>query len=169
MTGRFELYKDIRDRYRFRLKTDSGRNILASEGFRKKADALDAIVSVMQNAPEAALLDQTAPSGEPGTEEDFMPDPQHPSETAPAISLSEDFDAAREDLDAAGEFLEETSEAFDTSVPYLDELGEDFEETRSDEEIDIRRMQKKKKKKKNKTKKRQQAEFAAHQKKHKKK
>lgn len=60
MSGKFELYKDVRNRFRFRLKTDEDESILTSDGYEKKAFALDAIVSVMKNAPEAAIIDQTA-------------------------------------------------------------------------------------------------------------
>ena len=59
MSGRFELYRDVRERYRFRLKGDGGAIILTSDGFDQKAMALDAIVSVMKSAQEATIVDLT--------------------------------------------------------------------------------------------------------------
>ena len=59
MSGRFELYRDVRERYRFRLKSDDGEIILTSDGFDRKAFALDAIVSVMKSASEAVIIDLT--------------------------------------------------------------------------------------------------------------
>ena len=59
MAGRFELYKDVQERYRFRLKTDSDEKILTSDGYAKKAYALEAIASLMKNAPDAVLIDLT--------------------------------------------------------------------------------------------------------------
>lgn len=61
MPGRFELYRDVRERFRFRLKSDNGGKILTSDGYEQKALALDAIVSIMKNASEAALIDLTLP------------------------------------------------------------------------------------------------------------
>ena len=61
MPGKFELYRDVRERFRFRLKAHNGEKILTSDGYEQKAFALDAIVSIMKNAPEAALIDQTLP------------------------------------------------------------------------------------------------------------
>lgn len=59
MSGRFELYRDVRERFRFRLKADDGAIILTSDGFDQKAMALDAIVSVMKSAQEATIVDLT--------------------------------------------------------------------------------------------------------------
>lgn len=61
MPGKFELYRDVQERFRFCLKSDGGEKILTSEGYEQKVFALDAIVSIMKNASEAALIDQTLP------------------------------------------------------------------------------------------------------------
>ena len=59
VSGRFELYRDVRERYRFRLKSDRGETILTSEGFDRKTLALDVIVSIMKSASEAIIVDLT--------------------------------------------------------------------------------------------------------------
>jgi uncharacterized protein YegP (UPF0339 family) len=55
--GRFELYRDLRERFRFRLVADDGSVILSSDGFEQKASALDAIVSIMKSVQEASIVD----------------------------------------------------------------------------------------------------------------
>ena len=52
MAGKFELYQDKAGEYRFRLKAGNGENILASEGYKAKASALNGIESVKKNAAE---------------------------------------------------------------------------------------------------------------------
>jgi uncharacterized protein YegP (UPF0339 family) len=59
IAGKFEVYKDPRGELRFRLKASNGQNILASEGYKAKASALNGIESVKKNAPEAAAVDLT--------------------------------------------------------------------------------------------------------------
>jgi uncharacterized protein YegP (UPF0339 family) len=51
MAGKFEIYKDKKGEYRFRLKASNGQNILASEGYKQKASAKKGIASVQKNAP----------------------------------------------------------------------------------------------------------------------
>ena len=51
MSGKFELYKDKADEFRFRLKAANGQNILASEGYSAKSSCLNGIESVRTNAP----------------------------------------------------------------------------------------------------------------------
>lgn len=51
MAGKFELYRDKAGEYRFRLKAGNGEIILASEGYKQKASAINGIESVKQNAP----------------------------------------------------------------------------------------------------------------------
>ena len=51
MAGKFELYKDVSDEYRFRLKAGNGEIILASEGYKNKVGAENGIGSVKTNAP----------------------------------------------------------------------------------------------------------------------
>ena len=59
MAGKFELYKDKQDKYRFRLKAGNGEIIAVGEAYESKAAALGGIDSVRRNAVEAALVDQT--------------------------------------------------------------------------------------------------------------
>ena len=51
MAGKFELYKDASNEYRFRLKAGNGEIILRSEGYENKAGAENGIDSVKTNAP----------------------------------------------------------------------------------------------------------------------
>ncbi len=50
MAGKFELYEDKAGEYRFRLKAGNGEIILASEGYKQKASALNGIESVRKNS-----------------------------------------------------------------------------------------------------------------------
>lgn len=52
MAGKFELYKDKSNQYRFRLKAGNGENIGASEAYTTKAAAQKGIESVKKNATE---------------------------------------------------------------------------------------------------------------------
>lgn len=58
MAGKFEIYKDKRGEFRFRLKASNGQNILASEGYKTKAACQNGIQSVMKNAPEEARYEK---------------------------------------------------------------------------------------------------------------
>ncbi len=49
MSGRFEVYRDKSDLFRFRLLTDTGENILASESYREKRSAFNGIASIKKN------------------------------------------------------------------------------------------------------------------------
>jgi uncharacterized protein len=60
MPGKFELYKDKANKFRFRLKAGNGQVIAASEAYESKRAALTGIDSVRRNAAEARLDDQTA-------------------------------------------------------------------------------------------------------------
>lgn len=51
MAGKFELYKDTANEYRFRLKAGNGETILVSEGYTSKSGAGNGIGSVRANAP----------------------------------------------------------------------------------------------------------------------
>ena len=51
MPGKFEVYKDKAGEFRFRLKAGNGQIILASEGYKQKAGAMNGIKSVKKNAP----------------------------------------------------------------------------------------------------------------------
>ena len=59
MAGKFELYTDRRDEYRFRLKAGNGEVIAVSEGYKSKRGALGGIESVRKNAPDAPVDDKT--------------------------------------------------------------------------------------------------------------
>ena len=50
MAGKFELYKDKKGEFRFRLKAANGQNILASEGYKTRASAAKGIESVRKNS-----------------------------------------------------------------------------------------------------------------------
>jgi hypothetical protein len=50
MPGKFELYKDKRGEFRFRLKAGNGQTILASEGYNQRQSAQNGIESVQKNA-----------------------------------------------------------------------------------------------------------------------
>lgn len=52
MAGKFELYKDKKGEFRFRLKAGNGEIVLASEGYNDRAGAQNGIESVKKNAEE---------------------------------------------------------------------------------------------------------------------
>ena len=58
MSGKFELYKDTSDEYRFRLKASNGEIILVSEGYVNKAGAENGIESARVNAPNDLCYDR---------------------------------------------------------------------------------------------------------------
>jgi hypothetical protein len=59
MAGKFELYKDKADKYRFRLKAANGEIIAVSEAYNQKASAENGIDSVRRNAQTAPISDLT--------------------------------------------------------------------------------------------------------------
>jgi len=64
--GKFELYQDKRNEFRFRLKASNGQNILKSEGYTTKSSCENGIESVKTNAPNDARYERlTAKNGEP--------------------------------------------------------------------------------------------------------
>jgi len=52
---KYELYADKAGEIRFRLKAANGEIIATSEGYKKKASALNGIESIGKNAPDAAV------------------------------------------------------------------------------------------------------------------
>ncbi|MGB7795115.1 MAG: YegP family protein [Pseudonocardiaceae bacterium] len=60
MIGKFELYKDRADKFRFRLKAGNGEIIAVSEAYNSKSSAVSGVESVRKNAPDAKLDDQTS-------------------------------------------------------------------------------------------------------------
>ncbi|ANO50839.1 YegP family protein [Woeseia oceani] len=49
MAGKFEIYKDKKGEFRFRLKAGNGEPILASEGYSAKSGCTNGIASVQKN------------------------------------------------------------------------------------------------------------------------
>lgn len=58
MAYKFEVYKDKAGEFRFRFKAPNGEPMFASEGYKAKASAMDAIESIKKNAPEAEIDDE---------------------------------------------------------------------------------------------------------------
>ena len=52
---KFEVYKDNKGEYRFRLKATNGQIIATGEGYVAKASCLNGVESVRRNAPEAPV------------------------------------------------------------------------------------------------------------------
>ena len=59
VAGKFELYKDRRGQFRFRLKASNGQVIATGEAYTTKRAALNGINSIRKNAADAKLDDQT--------------------------------------------------------------------------------------------------------------
>ncbi len=60
MAAKFELYKDARGEYRWRLKSANGQTIATGgEGYTSKAGAQNGIDAVKRDAPDAAVGDLT--------------------------------------------------------------------------------------------------------------
>ncbi len=64
MAGKFEIYKDKKSEFRFRLKSSNGQTVLTSEGYKSKASAQNGVRSVQENAGNADRFEKsTTPSG----------------------------------------------------------------------------------------------------------
>jgi hypothetical protein len=59
VAAKFEVYKDARGEYRFRLKAPNGQIIASSEGYKSKDSALNGVASVQKNAADAIVDDQS--------------------------------------------------------------------------------------------------------------
>ena len=59
MAGKFELYKDAKGKFRFRLKASNGQIIAVGEAYDSKAAAQNGIASVQKNTPDATVVDLT--------------------------------------------------------------------------------------------------------------
>jgi uncharacterized protein YegP (UPF0339 family) len=57
MAGKFEVYKDKKDQFRFRLVAANGQTIATSEGYKSKASCMNGIESVKKNAPKAKVVE----------------------------------------------------------------------------------------------------------------
>ena len=54
--GKFEVYRDKKGEYRFRLKAGNGEIIAESEGYKTKQGCMKGIVSVQKNAAKAKIV-----------------------------------------------------------------------------------------------------------------
>jgi uncharacterized protein YegP (UPF0339 family) len=55
MAAKFELYKDAKGEFRWRLIAPNGQTIAVGEGYKTKASAVNGIESVKKNAPVAPV------------------------------------------------------------------------------------------------------------------
>ena len=58
MPGKFEVYKDKKGEFRFRLKSGNGEIILASEGYKDKSGAVNGVESVKKNSDLLARFEK---------------------------------------------------------------------------------------------------------------
>ncbi|MEU0818248.1 YegP family protein [Streptomyces mirabilis] len=58
MAGKFEVYKDKSDKYRFRLKAGNGEIIAVGEAYESKASCMHGIESVKANAASAPVVEK---------------------------------------------------------------------------------------------------------------
>ena len=56
---KFEVFKDSKGEFRFRLKAGNGEIIAVGEGYVAKDGCLNGIRSIKENAPEADIVDLT--------------------------------------------------------------------------------------------------------------
>ncbi len=64
--AKFEIYKDKRGEFRFRLKASNGQNILASEGYKAKSGCTNGIDSVRKNSTDDSRYERLeSKSGKP--------------------------------------------------------------------------------------------------------
>ena len=64
--AKFEIYKDKRGEFRFRLKARNGQSILASEGYSAKSGCTNGIESVRKNSQKDGSFDcLVSKSGKP--------------------------------------------------------------------------------------------------------
>lgn len=57
--AKFEVFKDGKGEFRFRLKASNGQVIATGEGYKTKAGALNGIASIKRNAGDATIVDVT--------------------------------------------------------------------------------------------------------------
>ena len=57
--AKFEIYKDKKGEFRWRLRADNNQVIASGEGYTSKAGCKNGIESVRKNAPKAKIEDQT--------------------------------------------------------------------------------------------------------------
>jgi uncharacterized protein len=59
MPAKFEVYKDKKNEFRFRLKAGNGEVIAVGESYPDKKSVLKGIASIQKNAPIAKIEDKT--------------------------------------------------------------------------------------------------------------
>ncbi len=57
MAGKFEIYKDKSEKFRFRLKAGNGQVIAAGQAYSTKDACLKGIESLKTNAPDAEVIE----------------------------------------------------------------------------------------------------------------
>jgi uncharacterized protein YegP (UPF0339 family) len=60
MAYKFEVYKDNSGDVRFRFKAPNGETMFASQGYKQKQSAINAIESIKKNTADAEVDDQTS-------------------------------------------------------------------------------------------------------------
>lgn len=56
--SKFVIFQDKKKEWRFNLKARNGRVIAVSEGYKKRDSAINGAISVMNNAPDAMIVDE---------------------------------------------------------------------------------------------------------------
>jgi uncharacterized protein YegP (UPF0339 family) len=56
MAAKFEMFKDSKGEFRFRLKAPNGEIIASSEGYKSQDACINGINSVKENAPKADVV-----------------------------------------------------------------------------------------------------------------
>jgi uncharacterized protein len=59
MAGKFEIYKDAKGEYRFRLKAGNGEVVAVGEGYATKSGAINGTEAVQRAADGAEVVDLT--------------------------------------------------------------------------------------------------------------
>lgn len=59
MKAKFQIFKDAKGEYRFRLKAPNGEIITVSEGYKTKQKCEEGIAAVKKHAPNADVEDIT--------------------------------------------------------------------------------------------------------------
>ena len=57
MPYKFEVFKDAKDEFRFRMVAPNGQIIASSEGYTQKQSCLDTVDSIQRNATEAEIVE----------------------------------------------------------------------------------------------------------------
>ena len=78
---KFEVYKDKRGEFRYRLKSGNGQIVGVGEGYKDKAGVTNGIKSIKKNAPEAQIVDE-AVEAKPAAKK--APAAKSPAKKAPA-------------------------------------------------------------------------------------